>query len=207
MLQDRNDSDQNQVPTPEVQQTPREDANSKSPSPSDEYVVTPSSDFALPKRKRRMGGSKQDEVEVNQILSSASSALKNIVGRIISTPASANHIDLFFQSLAAQFKLLPPEVQPQLMFEMQQCISQAQMAHLFHQGNSFSMTPSTMPSTTDQQQQAQSNYYHQTSMLANPSQLQNNKYIQANINQSNTSQYVQANPNIPQSNVNPTSLN
>ena len=83
---------------------------------------------------------------ISSAINSANSALQSIVMKIGSNSkpqqqAAPSHIDLFFNSLAAQFKLIPAANQPSAMLQLQSIITQATIQQQF-------MAPPSLPAAS-----------------------------------------------------------
>ena len=83
---------------------------------------------------------------ISSAINSANSALQSIVMKIGSNSkpqqqAAPSHIDLFFNSLAAQFKLIPAANQPSAMLQLQSIITQATIQPQF-------MAPPSLPAAS-----------------------------------------------------------
>lgn len=55
------------------------------------------------------------------VMKTASGALESMVHQMQS---KTDYIDAFFQSLAGQFRFIPPHLQPQAMLKLQQCVTE-----------------------------------------------------------------------------------
>lgn len=80
------------------------------------------------RKRRASASSKENNAVMQETMTTAATALQELVTSISrkdTTAENDDYIDIFFNSLAAQFRLIPDTSQPQVMLNLQQCITSA----------------------------------------------------------------------------------